>query len=338
VRRSAAIVVAIVAGLAAASSPAAPPDPRPLAGVPLGAATGLRLLVADTAPFVLDVDTGRTTRVPGVPDSPGVLWVVGVGGRGAVVVQGGSARSTLYGIPGRGSRATRLGLGANAWPAADGRSAWIQAVGDPGRCTLRRVALEGRVLRGLRPFPCATHSDPAGGSLGLVVKRTRVVDPRSGRTVRRTRWGVLAGAGMTLVLAGPGEGITLVDAETGAEKRLSGPDTLRGRGRAAVEPGGRFVALEYADPAWQQTGMQAVDIWLLDTKTAVLRRLPGMPLVVALKFTDMAWTNDGRLVLLGEDDRGGFVAVWRPGEERLAVKRVRLPQRRSGSDSFAILG
>jgi hypothetical protein len=63
-----------------------------------------------------------------------------------------------------------------------------------------------------------------------------------------------------------------------------------------------------------------------------------MPLVVALKFTDMAWTRDGRLVLLGEDDSGGFVAVWRPGEERLAVKRVRLPQRRSGSDSFAILG
>jgi hypothetical protein len=311
------------------------PDPKPLAGAPLGAATGLRLLVADTAPFVLDVDTGRSSPVAGIPSQPGVLWVVGVGGRGAVVVQGSSTKASLYGVRGAGSRAARLGIGSQAWPAVDGRSAWVQVVGDRGRCMLRRVTLDGRVVRSARPFPCATHSDPAGGTLGLVVNRTRIVDPRSGRTVRRTRRGIVAVAGRTLVLAGPGERLTLLDAETGAERRLPRFESLRGPGRAAVDPSGRFAVIEYAEPAWR--GTQVFDLWLVNARTGALTRLPGMPAVISLKFTDMAWTDDGRFVLLGEDDRGGFVAVWRPGEERLAVKRVRLPQRTSGSDSFAIL-
>jgi hypothetical protein len=64
-----------------------------------------------------------------------------------------------------------------------------------------------------------------------------------------------------------------------------------------------------------------------------------MPAFLWLKFTSMTWTDDGRLVLLGEDgSRGGFVAVWRPGWKRLALKRIPLLHRRSGSDSFATVG
>jgi hypothetical protein len=330
-----AAAVAVLSTGAASPAPSAVPDPKPLAGAPIGNATGLQLLVADTAPFVLDVDTGRITPVAGIRSQPGVLWVVGVGGRGGIVVQGGSSKSTLFAVRDAGRRVARLGIGANAWPAADGRSAWIQAVADGGGCTLRRVALDGRVLRGPRRFPCATASDPEGGSLGLVVNRTRIVDPGSGRTVRRTRRGIVAVAGRTLVLAGPGERLTLLDAETGAERRLPRFESLRGPGRAAVDLSGRFAVIEYAEPAWR--GTQVFDLWLVDARTGALTRLPGMPAVISLKFTDMAWTDDGRFVLLGEDYRGGFVAVWRPGEARLAVKRVRLPQRTSGSDSFAIL-
>ena len=51
----------------------------------------------------------------------------------------------------------------------------------------------------------------------------------------------------------------------------------------------------------------------------------------------MEWTRDGRLVLLGADRTSDFVAVWRPGEWRLALKRLRLPARIAGSDSFAPL-
>lgn len=52
----------------------------------------------------------------------------------------------------------------------------------------------------------------------------------------------------------------------------------------------------------------------------------------------MVWTHDGRLVLLAESAGKDMVAVWRPGQEHLALKTVRLPDRSdSGSDSFATL-
>ena len=52
----------------------------------------------------------------------------------------------------------------------------------------------------------------------------------------------------------------------------------------------------------------------------------------------MAWTHDGRLVLLAESGGKDMVAVWRPGQQRLALKIVHLPDRSdSGSDSFAPL-
>jgi hypothetical protein len=62
-----------------------------------------------------------------------------------------------------------------------------------------------------------------------------------------------------------------------------------------------------------------------------------MPAVVDLKFTSMEWTRDGRLVFLVQWNGKSFVAVWRPGEPQLEVKRVRLPKRSGGSDTFAIL-
>jgi len=52
----------------------------------------------------------------------------------------------------------------------------------------------------------------------------------------------------------------------------------------------------------------------------------------------MAWTADGRLVLVAESGGNDVVVVWRPGARRLTVRRVRLPERDSGSDSFAIVG
>ena len=62
-----------------------------------------------------------------------------------------------------------------------------------------------------------------------------------------------------------------------------------------------------------------------------------MPMLVALKLTSMAWTGDGRLLLLGSfDGVGDALAVWRPGQDRLAVHRLRLPADRAGSDSFVL--
>jgi hypothetical protein len=60
-----------------------------------------------------------------------------------------------------------------------------------------------------------------------------------------------------------------------------------------------------------------------------------MPVLAALKFTGMAWAGDGRLLLLGSfDGVGDALAAWRPGQDRLAVHRLRLPADRAGSDSF----
>ncbi len=333
-------------GLAARAAPAMPNarDPVPLRGVSLRGETGLRLLVPDNPPFVLDVDTGVVipTGLPAM--SRGTLRIVGIGGRAAVVVARSVwKRADIYGVSGRGVRVSRLGTGANVWPAHDGGSVWIQSVVSRSRCTLRRMGLDGRQLRAPRPFPCATVSDPAAGSLGLVSRRTRVLDPQTGRLVLQTRWGILAAAGPTLVLAGPATTVvtsshqfTLLDATTRSERRFRWPSILLYRDAPAVDPRGRFVALAFADPT-TSFGGQALDVWLVDTLTGKLTQLPGMPALVSLKRTSMAWTADGRLVLLSGRNGRYVVAVWRPGQRRLALKTVQLPELDAGSDSFAIL-
>ncbi|MBA2457479.1 MAG: hypothetical protein H0V43_00830 [Gemmatimonadales bacterium] len=319
-------------------------DPIPLRGTALDSDTGLRLLVPDNPPFVLDVDSGTAipSSVPAL--SRGTLRILGVGGRAAVVV-GSSVRkrADLYGVRGRDARVSKLGTGAHVWPAADGRSVWVQSVVSDSRCTLRRMGLEGRQLRAPRPFPCAVDSDPAAGWLGLVSRRTRVLDPQTGRLVLRTRWGVHAVAGTTLVLAGPATGVvtsshqfTLLDATTRSERRFRWPSILLYHDAPAVDPRGRFVALAFADPT-TSFGGQVLDVWLVDTLTGKLTQLPGMPALVSLKRTSMAWTDDGRLVLLSGRNGRYVVAVWRLGQRRLALKTVQLAELDAGSHSFAIL-
>ena len=332
-------VAATLAALATAGVAAPGTDePTPLRGDRLGNATGLRLLVADDPPFVLDVDSGRVSRVSGLRRiGSGVVSVVGVAGRSAVVVSDAALDADFYAVRGRGTDATYLGKGRKVAPAAGGRSVWIARVVNRGHCGLRLVALVGREVGGNRSFPCASDFAPAG-SLGVVVNRIRIVDPRTSRTVLRTRWGVLAVAGRMLVLAGPEREFTLLDAATGVERRYPWPSILGERhDRAAVDPRGRYVALEFGDPAWQGSGAQVSDVWLLDVRSGSLTELPGMPAFVSLKRTSLAWTADGRLVLLGETEGRDIVAVWRPGHPRPALKQVRLPERSGGSDSFAVL-
>jgi hypothetical protein len=305
-------------------------DPHPLRGAPLRE-TGLRLLVASDPPFVLDVDRGTVSRVAGVPPvHVGTVSVVSVAGRAGVVVADGGEAADLYAL--RSRRAAALGTGTHVWPAAGGGAVWVQSRAASG-CRLRQVGLDGRLLWPRRPFPCATASDPAGGSLGLVVNRTRIVDPRAGRVVVRTRAGILAVVGRTLVLL-DGRRLVLLDAETRVERSLGWPSVLvRIDHHTAVDPRGRYVVLAFAEPAGQ-----ALDLWLLDVRTARLTQLPSMPALVALKATSIEWTDDGRLVLLGESGGRDVVAVWRPGDKRLRLKAVELPERDGGSDTFAPLG
>jgi hypothetical protein len=331
--------IAVLAGVSSTTvlSMRGSPEPAPLRGVPLRGPTGLRLLVADNPPFVLDVDSGRVSPLSDFRRMKGgTLSIVGVGGRGAVVVaQAVWRHADLYAVRGREARVSALGTGAAVVAAADGRSVWVKSF-RTSQCTLRRLGLDGRVLRPPRASRCAS-TIYAAARLGLVVNRTRVVDPRSGRTVRRTRWGIVAAAGRTLILAGPGDLFTVVRGD-GTERRLPRPRIVAGLDASAVDPSGRFVALAFADPAWRGGAQQALDLWVFDTESGRLTHVPGMPAFVSLKFTSAAWTRDGRLVLLGESGGGDVVALWRPGEKHISVKTVQLPERGEvGSDSFAVL-
>ncbi|NUR78777.1 MAG: hypothetical protein HOQ28_21125 [Thermoleophilia bacterium] len=342
---SSSVVVVLALALAAASSPSGASqlgrgarEPGPLRGVAPRGETGLHLLVAAKPPLVVDVDSGRVTSLQGVR-SPrrGPLRIVGVGGRSAVVVaQARWRRADLYGVRGSTPRIAALGTGSDVAPAAGGSSVWVKSVRS-NRCALRQVTLDGRLIGARRVFPCAATIQTAG-SVGLVVNRTRVIDPRTGRTRLRTRWGVLAAAGQKLVLAGPDDTFVVHDAATNTQRRLAWPHTVGRLDEPAVDPRGRFVAVAFANPAWRGGAEQALDVWLIDTTTMRLTEVPSMPIFVSLKFTSMTWTSDGRLILLAQADGRDAVAIWTPGEAQLVVKTLRLPARgNSGSDSFAVL-
>ncbi len=328
-----------LAGLAVAAAAVAvgggAGEPVPLRGQPLSESMGLRLLVADDPPFVLDVDSGRSTRVRGLTRLSSVS-VSSAAGKAGVVIAG----EEVFAVRGRAAHVTRLGPARDAVPSPGGRSVWLKTGAGGTSCMLREVRLDGTATGARSRTPCASLIQP-GGSVGVVAGRTSVVDPATGRVRYRSRWGILAAAGQKLVLAGPGRQLTLVDVTTRAERRLSWPSIVTYTDRPAVDPRGRYVVLAFANPAWPDergdTAGQVMDAWLLDTRTAELTQVPGMPAFVGLKTTSMEWTSDGRLVLLGEDDRRGFVAVWRPGQARLSVKTVKLPRRVGYSDSFAPL-
>jgi hypothetical protein len=313
-------------------------QPRPLTGVPLRSRTGLRLVVAARRPFVLDVDSGSLTDVRGVPEvRKGVLWVVPVGGRGAAIVARSAADARIYGLSRHDATAVSLGAGRSVAPAAKGDAVWILAVAGRRRCTIRGATLTGRTTLRRRAFRCAATID-AGGRTGIVVNRTVLYDPETSKVLLRASAGIVAAAGTTLVLlTRPGENFTLLDSRTRRQKLLRWPSKLAAD-RPAADPRGRFVALAFADPSGGGAGKQVLDIWLLNTRTRELTQVPDMPAFVALKYTSMSWTNDGRLVLLARSMGRDLVAVWRPGQRRLAIRTVRLRPRTSGSDSFATIG
>jgi hypothetical protein len=133
--------------------------------------------------------------------------------------------------------------------------------------------------------------------------------------------------------------LALTDLRSGERWRLEYPSRVAGQGgldQAAVQADGGLVALSFSDPAFESSGTQVTDVWLLDTTTRRLRHLPDMPAAVSLKSTSMSWTGDGRLVMLAETAGQHVVAVWRPGQARIAIRRIELPPRRSGSDSFVV--
>jgi hypothetical protein len=181
-------------------------------------------------------------------------------------------------------------------------------------------------------------------ALGLLVwtepsaagEQTALLDLGTGRVL--ARYPEVHGVVGDLVLwggherhAGP---FTLTDLRARTSHRVSRPTPHGYAGMGLPSPDGRLLAVEFADLSWSQVQGQVSDIWLLDVQARRWRRLPGMPLITGVKFMSMAWTGDGRLVLAGDFERfGEALAVWRPGQDQLAVKRLALPEY-AGSDAF----
>jgi hypothetical protein len=126
--------------------------------------------------------------------------------------------------------------------------------------------------------------------------------------------------------------LTIVDRRTGATRRVPWPGRIGGLDEVVPAPDGRTFAVSFGDPAYHATGTQVADVWLLDAPTGRFTHVPGFPAALHLKFESYAWTPDGRLVVLAEDR----VALYRPGAARIAVKRLRVPARTSGSDAFIV--
>jgi hypothetical protein len=310
--------------------------PRSLHGAPLSRLTGLRLLVADNPPYLLNVDTGQVTPVLDVSGHP-VLSVLQVGKDAVIWLDRRYLRAEIYVVRRGTTKAVRLATAWSVAPAADGRAVWLKSYTDARHCTLREVGLDGRPRRRPRAVPCSTRlQDSRSGT--VLMQGSSVVDPASGKTLLRTG-GVWVIAGLfALTTTEPYRPLTVTDLRSSKRWRVPWPSRISGVDQAVVHAGSGLIAMDFAEPAYQGTGTQVADVWLLDPATRRLSQLPGMPAAVSLKFTSMSWTSDGRLVLLARSARRDVVAVWRPGWKHIAVRTVRLPIRgRSGSDTFAIL-
>jgi hypothetical protein len=177
----------------------------------------------------------------------------------------------------------------------------------------------------------------------VVVQGRSVSDPATGELIlRASRLWAIAGH-VALTVGRPLHPLALTDLRDGARRSVPWPSEIgsaqAGADEAAVGPGAQRIAVSFGDPAYELSATQITDVWLLDPGAGRWQQLPAMPAEVALKFTSMAWTGDGRLVMLAHTPTSGaaahdVVAVWRPGQRRLALRSVHIPARDSGSDTF----
>lgn len=133
-------------------------------------------------------------------------------------------------------------------------------------------------------------------------------------------------AARVVVAPSPGSGTLRWNGDSAlrlGDRRFPLPSSISlGRPRLTVSPDLRYAAVEYGEPAWPGP-RQRLDVWVLDLRDGRWTQLPSMPVAASLKLTGLAWAGDGRLVLLGSfDGTGSALAVWRPGEPRLALRRT----------------
>jgi hypothetical protein len=315
----------------------AQPKSRPVDVAPQDP-TGLRLLVADLPPFVLELDRGTAKRITGLPTDGNVGLSVEPVGEHALV--------TSFPLCDR-CRATERVYSPAAWEL--GRDPTRQY---PGRAVPRRrrhlatPPFGRRFVHGRGSRAGRESADDQAGALpyGAGCGATR----GSSRHLRGLRWSNTGsmllrpdGSAMrlgnfdaqpvvgNLVLTGVDRSTPLLlrDVGSGARVRLRWPSKAGyGLGEVTGNPDGRFAVVEFA----RYSPEQRLDLWVLDTSTRSWQHLPGMPARLVAKATDVQWTADGRAVVLS----GDVLRIWRPGDRWLSLRRVR-PTKQTGS-SFVV--
>jgi hypothetical protein len=333
---------AAVAGLIAAGwaswvddEPVAPP------AAPVLETTRLQLLVADApAPFVVDVDSGVTTPITGLPTAhKRIVWLVPVG-HDALIASARIDRfgpAQLYLLRQGSTAATPFGRALTAVASHDGKGTWLMKRRRPQGCMLREVDLLGRDRQPPFLASCNTGlvADLPGGLLINYVgplgadARTELI--RRGRPdIEYGDWQAQPLVG-NLVLSGTDTltGLVLHDMRTRVTRRLSWPSgPAFGVAQTVGEPHGTRAIVEFA----RYSPRHLLDLWLLDTRTRRWAHLPDMPTRLVPKKTSVQWTDDGRVVLLN----GRTLGLWRPGDAHVQLRSVR-PSRQPGS-SFLVWG
>lgn len=352
------LLAAIVATLfLAGADGGAPPSraetlrPHWMAGAPLSRPTHLRLLVSENggAPTIVNVDSGQVHAVPGlgVPRkhrlwSP-MLWpltkvpggALGIVHRRACNKCTGSETHYLITRAGAVRRISSFRLAPDQYsttPVMRSASAiWVLTHPRHRHCTLRVEPGSGAATQ----VPCGTLLGDAavGAGTGVLMStsdRMILVDPHSGRVLARSPVnGQLDVLSRRTVLTGgptgiqgqnePAPPLTLINLTTGARRQLRWPSLLRFGYQVFPAPYSSLVAIEFADPAYDTSGRQAADVWLLDTHTGAFTHIPGFPIFEYLKFSGMAWATDNRLVIAAYGRRGPSIGIWRPGGRQLQV-------------------
>jgi hypothetical protein len=225
--------------------------------------------------------------------------------------------------------------------AAQGVAAvWVLNRARNGACTLALVPSPTRSVR----VPCGrVQAQTQAGVWIATAKRELIVDPATGSTVASiivppvnpasvatTVVYPLAGS-LALESVGPHYGgqpdggpfdrLSLVDVRSGRRRSVSWPSYFGGIIHVTPQLNGPLVAVDFGSPAYPGPA-QAEDIWMLDTNTGSFTHVPGYPAQVDIKFSDIAWTSDNRLVIIAHGGGRAVLGIWKPGQAALPLRTL----------------
>lgn len=329
-------------------TPGASPSLKPLTGENLCGPTRLRLLITSgNVPVVLDIDSGDRHPVAGMSTDPGrQTWIQPAPGNAAVIMSScdncgpnASVFSLALGTTG----ARFLGMASDVAPDGDGHSVWLQADNGSLGCLLTQVGSDGRIVTASRRTNCR-FLPRQGTPLGLLTtvltkpggtqQEDAILNPTTG-TLGLHRSRIYAVAGQRMLTDGtetePTDAFAITDASGHTLTTLPRPSTVGEPGNGQVSADGRYIAVTFGNPACPGP-RQCMDLWVLDLTAGRWLHVPSMPTAVDLKRSDVGWTSDGRLVLLGDfDGIGDTLAIWRPGDAQLQLRAISLPADRGQS-------